>query len=93
MSDRFLEYSSVVWDGCSVMCSESLEKLQTEAARIVTDLTRSVSLENLYKECGWETSSSRSKIAKLCFMYKVSNDLVPQYIHELIPPMVGNRSQ
>ena len=88
-----LEYSSIVCDGCSVMCSESLEKLQNEAARIVTGLTRSASLENLYKECGWETSSSRRKNAKLCFMYKVSNNLVPQYIDELIPPMVGNRSQ
>ena len=76
------------------MCSESLEKLQNEAARIVTGLTRSVSLENLYdKKCGWETLSSRRKNAKLCFMYKVSTNLVPQYIDELIPPMVGNRSQ
>ena len=87
------EYSSIVWDGCSVMCSESLEKLQNEVARIVTGLTRSVSLENLYKECGWETLSSRRKNAKLCFMYKVSNNLVPQYKDELMPPMVGNRSQ
>ena len=26
-------------------------------------------------------------------MYKVSNNLVPHYIEELIPPLVGNRSQ
>ena len=75
------------------MCSESLEKLQNEAARIVKGLKRSVSLENLYKGCGWETLSSRRKNAKLCFMYEVSNNLVPQYIDELIPPMVSNRSQ
>ena len=75
------------------MCSESLEKLQNEAARIMTGLTRSVSLENLYKECGWETLCSRRENAKLCFMYKVSINLVPQYIDELIPPTVGNRSQ
>ena len=74
------------------MCSESLEKLQNEAARIVTGLTRSVSPENLYKEC-WETLSSRRKNAKLCVMYKVSNNLVSQYIVELIFPTVGNRSQ
>ena len=47
-----LEYSSVVWDGCSSQDSNALEKLQNEAARIVTGLTRSVSLENLYRECG-----------------------------------------
>ena len=88
-----LEYSSIVWDGCSASCSDSIDKLQNEAARIVTGLTRSVSLENLYRECGWETLSARRKIFKLCFMYKVSNNLVPHYIEELIPPLVGNRSQ
>ena len=59
----------------------------------MTGLTRSVSLEKLYKECGWETLSSRRKNAKLCFMYKVSDNLVPQYMVELIPPVFGNRSQ
>ena len=88
-----LEYSSIVWDGCTVVSSNSIEKLQNEAARIVTGLTRSVSLENLYKECGWEALSVRRNNSKLCFMYKVSNGLVPQFIEELIPPLVGNRSQ
>ena len=88
-----LEYSSIVWDGCSVSCSDSIDKLQNEAARIVTGLTRSVSLENLYRECGWETLSAKRKNSTLCFMYKISNNLVPHYIEELIPPLVGNRSQ
>ena len=46
-------YASVVWDGCSERDSQTLQKIQNEAARLVTGLTRSVSLENLYKECGW----------------------------------------
>ena len=50
-----LEYSSIVWDGCTAQDSNALEKLQNEAARIVTGLTRSVSLENLYRECGWKS--------------------------------------
>ena len=74
---------------CSVSCLDSVDKLQNEAARIVTGLTRSVSLENLYRECGWETLSAKWKNSKLCFMYKVSKNLVPFYIEELIPPLVG----
>ena len=54
-----LEYSCIVWDGCTTEQSNSVEKLQNEAARIVTGLTRSVSLENLYRECGWESLQSR----------------------------------
>ena len=67
-----LEYSSVVWDGCSSQDSNALEKLQTEAAiyRIVTGLTRSVSLENLYNKCGWPSLSERRKQQKLNVMYR-----------------------
>ena len=34
-----LEYSSVVWDGCSDYNTNTLEKIQIEAACIVTGLT------------------------------------------------------
>ena len=35
-----LEYSCIVWDGCTVEQHNSLEKLQKEAPRIVTGLTK-----------------------------------------------------
>ena len=54
-----VEYASVVWDGCSEQDSQILQKIQNEAARIVTGLTRTVSLENLYKERELETLSQR----------------------------------
>ena len=44
-----LEYFSMVCDGCTVEQSSSLEKLQNEAARVVTGLTRSVSLSDFIK--------------------------------------------
>ena len=44
-----VEYASVVWDGCSEQDSQSLQRIQSEAARMVTGLTRSVLWENLYK--------------------------------------------
>ena len=40
-----LEYSSIVWEK-----AKSLEKLQNEAARIVTGLTRSITLEKVIQE-------------------------------------------
>ena len=48
-----LEYSCIVWDSCTVQDMNPLQKVQNEAARILTGLTRSVSIENLYRECGW----------------------------------------
>ena len=79
-----VEYASVVWDGCSEQDSQTLQKIQNEAARLVTGLTRYVSLENLFKECGWTTLSKRRQQHKLSFMYKVNNGIVPSYIQDLI---------
>jgi hypothetical protein len=45
-----------------IKCStdnDRLEKLQLEAARIVTGLTVYSSRESLYQETGWETLSSK----------------------------------
>jgi hypothetical protein len=36
---NILEYGSEVWDNCGAVNSDRLEKVQTEAARIVTGLT------------------------------------------------------
>ena len=55
-------------------------------------LTRSTSIANLYKECGWDSLAKRREFQKMCFMYKCSNDLVPDYISDIIPPLVGEVS-
>ena len=87
-----LEYASVVLDGCSEQDSVTLQKVQNEAARLVTELTRSVSLEKLFKECGWTTLSQRRQQHKLSFMYNVNTGMVPPYIQDLIPPLVSEVS-
>ena len=47
-----LEYVSVVWDGCTLYEKKKREQVQYEAARLVTGLTRSVSIGKLIKEIG-----------------------------------------
>ena len=88
-----LEYSCVVWDGCTAEQQNSLERLQNEAARIVTGLTKSVTLNRLYQECGWQTLQERRRNQKLKLMYKAVNGMVPSYISDLIPPTVANVSR
>ena len=84
-----LEYASVVWDGCTLYEKENLEKIQLEAARIVTGLTRSVSLEKLYKEIGWLKLSERRKYQKLVTTYKIMSGLAPSYLNEIFPNTVN----
>ena len=83
-----LEYASTVWDGCSAQNSDILDKIQNESARIVTGLTRSVSLDRFYRECGWLSLAERRRQQKLNFMFKVHHGQVPTYISDLIPPLV-----
>ena len=87
-----LEYSSVVWDGCTENEKETIEKIQHEAARIVTGLTRSVSLNNLYNEVNWISLSDRRKYQKLILTYKVKTGSTPDYLNDLFPRTVDTAS-
>jgi hypothetical protein len=56
-TESFLEYAGEVWDNCTLADSERLEKIQLEAARIVTGLTSYASILSIYKETGWKKLS------------------------------------
>ena len=47
-----LEYYCEIWDNCSQRDKDRLEKIQLEAAHIVTGLTVYSSRESLYQENG-----------------------------------------
>ena len=49
-----LEYAGEAWDNCTLADSERLDKIQLEAARIVTGIASYASLLSIYKETGWE---------------------------------------
>ena len=85
-----LEYADVVWDNCTLYEVNALEKIQLEAARIVTGTTKLVSLEMLYKETGWETLEVRRSKHTLCLFYKMSNNISPEYLSSLVPQPIEN---
>ena len=85
-----LEYADVVWDNCTQYEANELEKIQHEAARIVSGATKLVSIDKLLKEVGWDTLSCRRKKHKQILFYKMINGLCPDYLSSLVPPTVGN---
>ena len=87
-----LEYACIVWDGCTLYDKELLEKIQNEAARIVSGLTRSVSLRNLYTEVKWPSLEKRRSYLKLINIYKMHNGQCPNYLTNLLPPTVHEQS-
>lgn len=84
-----LEYASIVWAGCAEYEKLSLERIQYEAARIVTGLTRSVSIDRLLTEIGWVSLTNRRNIQKLITIYKAKHGNLPEYLANIIPITVS----
>ena len=85
-----LEYGDVIWDNCTQYEKRELDKIQNEAARIVTGATKLVSLDTLYSEIRWETLEQRRKNHRLTLFYKMRYSLTPQYLSSLVPESISN---
>ena len=75
-----LEYDHVVWDNCTRYEVEAIEKIQFEAARIVTGNTR---MKNYTMKLIGETLENRRTKHKLSLFYKINN-LTPEYLSNLV---------
>ena len=84
-----LEYAGEVWDNCTPADSERLEKIQLEAARIVTRLTFYASILSIYKDTGWDKLSVRPEKSKLSLFYDIVSGQSPDYLQDLVPITVG----
>ena len=78
-----LEYGCEVWGGCNKGEEDKLEKVQLEAARLVTGLPLFASRESLYFETGWEKLKERRERRKLCTFHKIYHNLAPDYLVEI----------
>ena len=87
-----LEYGDIIWNNLDLDRINQLESVQKECIRVITGLTRSCTLHNLYSESGFQPLSSRRKNHKLCMFYKIKNGLVPEFLLNKLPPMAATRN-
>ena len=87
-----LEYANVVWDNCYNYERELIEKIQTEAGRVVTGATKSCSANKILNDLGWETLYSRRYKHRLITFFKMTRGIAPQYLNELVPQRVHQAS-
>ena len=80
-----LEYGDVVWDNCTQYEKDELERMQQEAARTATGTTRLASLDSLYSEIKWESLQKLRNDHKLSLLFKMKNNLTPEYLSSLLP--------
>ena len=83
-----LEYGGVIFDNFTALESECLERVQRRAAILCTGAFRRTPTNSLLEEVGWDTLANRRKNAKLTLMYKILNNLTPNYLRIQIPPQV-----
>jgi hypothetical protein len=90
-----LEYADIVWDAPDAHRHglDILERVQTEAARIVTGATARCSTDKLYKEVGWEKLSLRRRLHRTTMMYKIMTGLAPETLLDKIPNRVEARTR
>ena len=90
-----LEYGDIIWhipaDHRHVL--DILERVQLEAARLVTGATRRCPTEALYREVGWEKLASRRKFHRASMMHKIETGKAPTYLQDLIPSPIQARTR
>jgi hypothetical protein len=90
-----LEYADIVWDAPDAHRHnlDILEKVQMEAARLVTGATARCSTERLYNEVGWETRALRRRLHRSTMMFKIMTGLAPESLQQKIPNRVEARTR
>ena len=87
-----LEYSDVIFDGCTKKLSKALEQVQRQAALACTGAYMGTHHPSLLQELGWDTLSTRRECHKLTYMYKITNGLAPNYLQLLCSGRVRDRT-
>ena len=64
---------------------DDLDKIQNEAARIVSGCGKLVALSDLREVCGWELLSERRRKHKLVLFFKMVKCFAPIYLGNLVP--------
>ena len=81
-----MEYGNVVWGGSFDCDFAKLEKINTDAMRLITGATAKSNISKLNAETAFLTIRERSEDAILVMLYKVKSSLSPKYLTDLLPP-------
>jgi hypothetical protein len=67
-----IEYGDVVYDRCGMMNEAKLNKVQYNAAKIVSGAIHGTGYISILEELGWETLDSRRNKHKLCLFLSIN---------------------
>ena len=79
-----LDYGDVIYHNQNSNSMELLEKVQYQAALLVSKCWKGTSKRKLYNELGWEALAQRRIGRRLTLYYKINNNLAPDYLKNSI---------
>ena len=88
-----MEYADVLWAGATQSDLAKLDRIQLEAARVVTGATARCNTSALLNDVNWLTLSERRRRHRLCLFFKIVNGLSPPYLLNIMPSTVRARSK
>jgi hypothetical protein len=90
-----IEYADALWDvpADNSHTLDVLDKVQKEAAKIVSGATARCTTEELHTELGWEPLSARRRLHRASLMHKIDHGMAPNYLHNLMPDTVQARTR
>ena len=81
-----MEYASIVWGGSYDSDLYKLEQVHIDAMRLVTGATAKSNIVKLYEDTAWQSLKDRRDNNMLIMLFKIKNNLAPNYLYELLPP-------
>ena len=87
-----MEYADIIYDGSANTHLNRLESTQRQAAIACTDAYKHTNHEDLLQDLGWTALSLRRKHHRLNLMYKIQNQLTPNYLREACPVLTRERT-
>ena len=86
------DYADVLWDNCTETDQDKLENLQLDALRTIVGSVRGTSHQKLYLESGFIPLKERRKRHKLILYHKIVHNKCPEYLKQLLPPLVSDNN-
>ena len=78
-----LDYCCVIWGNCNCLLTERIIRFQKRAARLILDKDLTAPSVHLFRELNWLTFPERVMYQKALLIYKIFNDMCPDYLRDL----------
>ena len=75
-----LDFCCIIWGNCSSTLKDKLVQFQKRASRVILDCDFYTPSSELFKELNWQTFPKRVTYQKAMLMYRIINNIFPDYL-------------